>query len=54
MTDEILRAFNSALNYALDDVDSDEDRILFLRMWREGDWGGIKENFPNFDLSTVQ
>ena len=41
---------NSAINYALDHAD---DGLLFLRMWREGDWLGIEKEFQGFDLSEI-
>jgi hypothetical protein len=39
-------AFNAAINFAVDDADG--DGIIFLQMWREGDWKGIIEAFPEF------
>lgn len=44
-------AFNSAINFAIDIAGS--DGLLFLTMWREGDWKGIAEEFPEFDLNTT-
>jgi hypothetical protein len=44
-TEEI---FNSAINFALDGAD--EEGLLFLRMWREGDWNGIKKEFPGYEI----
>ena len=46
-----LYAFNAAINYAIDVAKS--DAVLFLSMWREGDWEGIKSEFSDFDLKTV-
>lgn len=48
---DIDRAFNAAINFALDECL--EDGLLFLSMWREGDWNGISEEFPLFDLGTA-
>ena len=39
-------AFNAAIDFALDDADG--EGVIFLRMWREGDWKGIIEEFPEF------
>lgn len=43
-------AFNAAINFALDEA---EDGMIFLAMWREGDWEGIAKDFPEFDLNTT-
>ena len=40
--------FNAAINFALDEAD---DGLIFLAMWREGDWKGIEQEFPDFDLN---
>lgn len=48
---QVGRAFNAAINYAIDEAK--EHGTLFLSMWREGDWDGIRKEFPDFDLSTV-
>lgn len=44
-------AFNAAINFALDE--SEGDGLIFLRLWREGDWEGIANEFPRFDLETT-
>jgi hypothetical protein len=44
--------YNAALDFALDGG-ADHEGLLFLRMWREGDWKGIADEFPSFDLSTT-
>ncbi len=44
-------AFNAAIDFALDDAG--EDGLIFLRMWREGDWAGIAKEFPDFNLETT-
>ena len=44
-------AFNAAINFALDDADG--DGLIFLKMWREGDWEGISREFPGFDLEST-
>lgn len=49
---QIGRAFNAAIDFALDGGAGYEG-LVFLRMWREGDWDGIRKEFPDFDLSTV-
>lgn len=49
MTDAI-HAINSAIDFALDSAD---DGMTFLRMFREGDWPGIQNEFPEYDLSLV-
>ncbi len=51
--EHIRRAFNSALDFALDDCEPDEG-LTFLRLWREGDWQAIARDWPEFDLSTVE
>lgn len=50
--EHIRRAFNSALDFALDDCEVDEG-LTFPRYWREGDWQAISRDWPEFDLSTV-
>lgn len=47
-------AFNAAIDYACDLNDSPEDGVIFLRMWREGEWQQIAEEFPEFDLSSTR
>lgn len=42
----VCREFNAAINFAIDDADG--DGILFLRLWREGDWDSIAKEFPEF------
>lgn len=44
-------AFNAAINFALDEADG--DGLLFLRLWREGDWEIIAREFPGFNLETT-
>ena len=46
-------AYNEALNFALDKLDH-EDAQLFLRMWREGSWGDITDEFPEFNQDTIK
>lgn len=38
--------FNAAINFALEGAD--QEGMLFLTMWREGDWAGIAQEFPSF------
>lgn len=45
------KAFNAAIDFALDDAEG--DGLNFLRMWREGDWEGIAREFPDFNLETT-
>ena len=42
------KAFNDAINFALDDLQEAYDSMLFLKLWREGDWPEIREVFPEF------
>lgn len=42
-------AFNDAINFALM---SGLEGLLFLELWREGDWEAIEQEFPKFDLSS--
>jgi len=51
MADQGNTAFNAAINFALDEADG--DGLLFLRLWREGDWESIAREFPEFDLETT-
>lgn len=53
--DNAINAFNEAVDFAIEESsrDTSDNAILFLTMWREGDWEAIKDNFPNFDLGTV-
>jgi len=44
-------SFNAAINYAIDDAG--DHGVLFLSLWREGDWVGIQKEFPGFDLTTA-
>lgn len=43
--------YNAAINYALDELDNAQDARAFLEAWREGDWGTLDEEFPDFDLT---
>jgi len=43
-------AFNDAINFAIDEADG--DGILFLTVWREGDWSVIAEEFPEFNMDS--
>lgn len=52
-TDQIIQAFNAALNFSLDVLPSDET-VNFLRLWREGCWDEIDIEYPDFDLNTVE
>lgn len=44
--DIIQTAFNNALNFALDE--SDNSGMPFLHCWREGNWGAIRNEWPEF------
>ena len=41
--------FNAAINFAIDGAGWGRDGILFLRLWREGAWDEIAEEFPEFN-----
>ena len=41
-------AFNNAVNFAIDDCDTNTGGIDFLTLWREGCWSEIREDFPEF------
>lgn len=43
---EMQEEYNSAIDFALDEASL--DGILFLRMWREGAWDEIAQEFPEF------
>lgn len=49
------KSFNTAINYTINTAreNSYSDAILFLEMWREGNWDEIKKNFPDFDISSI-
>lgn len=51
MVEQVSTAFNAAIDFAVDE--SDGDGLLFLRLWREGDWEAIAREFPAFDLETT-
>ena len=44
MQQDFLNAVDFAINQGI-------DACLFLDMWREGNWNGIKEYFPTFVIS---
>jgi hypothetical protein len=48
-----IKAFNSAINFALDESEDASSAMCFLSMWREGDWEGISKEFPDFDMSAT-
>ena len=43
----ICHEYNAAINFAIDDAGL--EGILFLKLWREGDWPGIAKGFPEFN-----
>ena len=43
----ICHEYNAAINFAIDDAGL--EGILFLKLWREGDWPGIAREFPEFN-----
>ncbi len=45
-------AFNSAINFALS-PDANLEGMLFLSLWREGDWEGLAKEFPEFKQQEV-
>lgn len=47
----VVKEFNRAIDYAIDDGRT--EGLTFLAMWREGDWDGIRKEFPDFDVSTI-
>lgn len=47
--EKVCEEYNAALDYAIDVAErADMSGILFLSMWREGDWDGLKRDFPDF------
>ena len=46
---DLIEEFNKAINFTLDEAQ--EDGLLFLRAWREGDWSTIEKEFSNFQIS---
>jgi hypothetical protein len=43
----IAAIFNDAISFALDVAD---DGLLFLRLWREGDWLTLVSEFPDYTI----
>lgn len=52
ISDEIIAAFNAAINFAIDDLPSD-GAIHFLVLWREGSWNQIEIEYPTFSLESA-
>lgn len=52
--DLAIEAYNEVLDFVCDNYSGVDawDRISFVEMWREGDWTGIREDFPEFSLDT--
>lgn len=48
---EVAAFYNAAINYAVDKAGFEAD--TFLRLWREGGWPEIHEEFPDFKLPPV-
>jgi hypothetical protein len=48
---DAFRCFNAAINFALDHADS--EGLLFLGLWREGNWEAIAREFPEFDIQNT-
>lgn len=52
--------FNMAIDFVLDGRDMDGERLdnydalLFLRMWREGQWPEIESEFPEFNFNGLK
>ncbi|MDP2835167.1 MAG: hypothetical protein Q8Q28_18065 [Pseudomonadota bacterium] len=44
-------AFNAAINFALDKAGP--EGLTFLSCWREGDWGAIAEEWPEFKIEEL-
>jgi hypothetical protein len=38
-----------AIDYAINDADG--EGVLFLKLWQEGDWKSIDEEFSDFEIS---
>jgi hypothetical protein len=49
--DKVKQAYSSAIDFAISDPNG--EGITFLKMWQEGDWAGIKSDFPEFDLTIM-
>lgn len=51
-------AYAAAVNYAIDcsgaEYGSAWDAIGFLTAWRDGEWGVIAKEWPEFDLTTAR
>ena len=46
--DEIKKLFNDVINFALDNAG--DDGLIFLNLWREGDFNAISEVFPDYQI----
>jgi len=46
-------AFNEALNFALDEIPDDHDKVAFLTLWREGCWDEIERDFPEWRRKEI-
>jgi hypothetical protein len=47
--EHLIEEFNKAINFTLDEAG--DEGLTFLSCWREGDWGTIEKEFPDFKVS---
>lgn len=45
--DAVRKLYNAAIDFALDECDS-LNGMVFLDLWRMGDWPAIRAEFPKF------
>ncbi len=48
---DAFRCFNAAINFTLEKAGP--EGLLFLGLWREGNWEGIAKEFPEFDIQKT-
>lgn len=49
---DVSASYNAALVFILEDLQADDGRA-FLNLWMAGCWQEIKDEFPEFDLTTT-
>jgi hypothetical protein len=50
--EDVTTSYNAALVFIIEELQADDGRA-FLSLWMEGHWQAIKDEFPEFDLSTT-
>jgi len=47
ITPNDIKAFRAAINFSIDQAG--DDAVLFLSLWREGNWDALNREFPEFN-----